>query len=64
MRTRWIPVTPGKRETATALGVAGVLAAAVGGATFWLVRTLLAREALDEPEGRREELAERSAGSE
>lgn len=64
MRMRWIQVPPGRRETATAMAVAGALAAAVGGATFWLVRTLLSREALDEPAGRREELAERSAGSE
>jgi hypothetical protein len=63
MRARWIQVPPGRRETATALAAAGVLATAAGAATFWLVRTLLSREALDEPVGRREELAERSAGS-
>lgn len=63
MSARWIPVPAGRRENAAAAVAAVALAGAVGAVTFWLVRTLLARESLDEPAGRREELAERSVGS-
>lgn len=57
MSTHWIRTPPDRRETATALLAAGIVAASVGVVTFYLTRTLLAREPL-----RGGELPSRGAG--
>lgn len=44
MRTRWLRTEPEARDTLAALVVAGAVAIGAGATTFWLVRTLLARE--------------------
>lgn len=43
----WIPTPPGRRETGAAAGAALVVGLGTAAATFWLVRTLLAREAVE-----------------
>lgn len=52
-RRRWIRVRPKGRESLGASLVAGVAAAGVGVATFYLTRLLLAREPLEGPPGPR-----------
>lgn len=49
MTERWIRVRPSTGDTVAAGVVAGALAAGVGLVTFYVLRTLLAREPLDEP---------------
>lgn len=49
MIQRWIRVRPSTGDTVAAGVVAGALAAGVGLVTFYVLRTLLAREPLDEP---------------
>jgi hypothetical protein len=44
--TPWIRRSPERRERATALLAAGIVAAGVGVLTFYLTRTLLARDSL------------------
>ena len=46
MNAPWIRVPPEPRDTVAAGVVAGAFAGGVGVATFYLVRTLLAREPL------------------
>ena len=43
----WVPVRPGRRETATAAVAAMAAAAGTAAVTFWLVRTLLSRDVVD-----------------
>ena len=43
----WVPVRPGRRETTTAAVAAMAVAAGTATLTFWLVRTLLSRDAVD-----------------
>lgn len=57
MNAPWIRVPPRARDTFAASLVAGVVAAGVGLVTFYLARTILAREPLEEthPPGTRGE---------
>ena len=43
----WIHTPPGRRETGAAAGAAVAVAVGTGLVTFWLVRTLLSREAVE-----------------
>ena len=51
MSRRWIPAPAEPKDTVAAALVSGALAAGVGVVTFYLVRTILARESLDAEEG-------------
>ena len=50
MTGKWIRMPPDRHETAVASLAAGLLAAGVGMATFYLVRLFLAREPLNGPD--------------
>jgi len=60
MRRRWMPVRPERGDVVAAALVSGAVGLVVGAVTFYLTRTLLAREPLEpgpgrELPGRREE---------
>lgn len=50
MTGKWIRMPPDRRETGVAALAAGLLAAGVGMATFYVVRLFLTREPLNGPD--------------
>ena len=50
-RRRWIRVPPERKHAVASLFVSGAVAAGVGLVTYYVTRTLLAREPLEGPPG-------------